>query len=35
MRLGLTNRSTQQEIIQKTITPIQAPPVLPAQVPVI
>lgn len=27
MRLGLTNRSTQQEIISKTITPVQVPPV--------
>ena len=34
MRLGLTNRSTQQEIIQKSVTPIQVPPVS-AQEPVI
>ena len=34
MRLGLTNRSTQQEIISKTITPVQVPPVS-AQEPVI
>src|SRR2546421_11416226 len=27
MRLGLTNRSTQQEIIQKSVIPIQVPPV--------
>ena len=27
MCLGLTNRSTQQEIIQKSVTPIQVPPV--------
>ena len=25
MRLGLTNRSAQQEIISKTITPVQVP----------
>src|ERR1044071_271553 len=34
MRLGLTNRSTQQEIISRTITPVQVPPVS-AQEPVI
>src|SRR6185437_6505460 len=34
MRLGLTNRSTQQEIIQKSVIPIQVPPVS-AQEPVI
>src|SRR5207245_4827896 len=34
MHLGLTNRSTQQEIIQKSVTPIQVPSVS-AQEPVI
>ena len=34
MRLGLTNRNAQQEIIQKSVTPIQVPPVS-AQEPVI
>ena len=34
MRLGLTNRSTQQKIIQKSVIPIQVPPVS-AQEPVI
>ena len=34
MRFGLTNRSTQQEIIQKSVIPIQVPSVS-AQEPVI
>ena len=34
MCLGLTNRNTQQEIIQKSVTPIQVPPVS-AQEPII
>src|SRR2546423_8638113 len=34
MHLDLTNRSTQQEIIQKSVTPIQVPPVS-AQEPII